>query len=334
MVLKPAAAPAVSVVIPVYNGERYLGQCLDSIFKQTCSDFEVIVVDDGSTDATASICAAYPARLVQQANRGQAAARNRGVALAQGRYIAFMDHDDYWHAERLARGICALEQRLECALVYSDVELTDESGAVTQGALLASQGDHPKLSLRECLSRDLYIVPSSVTLRRSVFEELGGFDESLRGYEDEEFFLRLIARYSVEYLPEPLVQWRRHAGGATHSRRFYESRILYLRKLLAAFPDKPLEGEYLASAVIAPRFFDIYRNDYLTALDGRPADIDPDRLREGMLLAMSYLPPQPLSLWLLCHVPYRLARAAYRLAPRLPLPWAVRRHLRPRFQRR
>jgi glycosyltransferase involved in cell wall biosynthesis len=328
------AEPAISVVIPVYNGARYLRQCLDSIFAQTCRDFEVIVVDDGSIDGTASICGEYPVRLIQQPNRGQASARNRGVALARTKYIAFMDHDDCWHPERLARGLEAMEQDAACALVYSDVNVTDERGEVTRRSLLSELGGHPRQSLRHCLERDMYIVPSSVTLRKTAFEALGGFDERLRGYEDEEFFVRLFATATFRYLPEALVQWRRHSAGTTQSRPFFESRALYLRKLLVAFPDQPEAGEFLTSRCIAPRFFDVYRNDYLSALDGHGPDIDPDKLRQGMRVAMAYLGSQPASLWLLANTPFRLARAALWLAPRLPIPAGIRWRLRPQFVRR
>jgi len=332
--MTPTAEPLVSIILPVLNGSRFLRECLDSVFSQTFRSFEVIVIDDGSTDHTAVIAAEYAVTLIRQANQGQAVARNRGAAIARGRYLAFLDHDDYWNPRRLEAAVAALEGRPECALTYSDVDVMDEQSNVTQHALLAHFGDHPKRSLRHCLERDLYFVPSSVTVRRSVFSELGGFDESLRGYEDEEFCVRLFKQAPVYFIPETLVKWRQHPAGTSRSRHFLKSRIGYLRKLLAMFPDRPEAGEYLASRSIAPRFFVYYRDDYLSALDRRGPDIAPDELRRGILLTLSYMPRQPLSIWLLAHTPFWLTQTYRQIKQHLQLrPW-LRQLVRRSWQRR
>jgi hypothetical protein len=213
------------------------------------------------------------------------------------------------------------------------VDVVDEHGTITKHALLASLGGHPRQSLEQCLERDMYWVPSTVTIRKSVFEELGGFNESLRGYEDEELFVRLFSRAPVLFIPETLVRWRQYPGQTSRGRRFFESRILYLRNLLATFPDQPEKGEYLASRCIAPRFFGYYRDDYLSALDGHGPDIAPDELRRGMLTTLPYLPRLPWSLWLLAHVPFRLAQAYRWLGRHLPLS-RVREIARPSSGRR
>jgi glycosyltransferase involved in cell wall biosynthesis len=102
----------ISCIVPVYNGERYLGETLDSIFAQTYQPLEIIVVDDGSTDGTATVAASYGQRVryLCQTNQGKAAARNRGFGAAQSEFIAFIDADDLWHPEKLTRQITRLHE--------------------------------------------------------------------------------------------------------------------------------------------------------------------------------------------------------------------------------
>src|SRR5262249_17267514 len=111
----------VSCIVPVFNGERYLGETLDSILAQTYRPREIIVVDDGSTDGTAAVVAAYGKRVtsVWQANAGEMAARNRGLTRARGEFIAFLDADDLWHPEKLARQIARFQERPEIDLSFT-----------------------------------------------------------------------------------------------------------------------------------------------------------------------------------------------------------------------
>src|SRR5262249_46275201 len=122
--------PKVSVVMPVYNGERFLRESLESVFAQTFQDFEMLCVDDGSTDRSASILQQYGPRIrvVRQENAGQSAARNAGVALAQGRYIAFLDQDDLWYPSKLMSQVAAIEANPHAVLVHCDFDRIDENG--------------------------------------------------------------------------------------------------------------------------------------------------------------------------------------------------------------
>jgi glycosyltransferase involved in cell wall biosynthesis len=128
----------ISCIVPVFNGERYLGESLDSIFEQTYRPLQVIVVDDGSADRTAEIGRSYGSRilLLQQPNGGSAAAKNQGISVAEGEYIAFLDADDVWHPDKLARKIARLRERSENRpLLYSLRKLLD-AGACRRRASL------------------------------------------------------------------------------------------------------------------------------------------------------------------------------------------------------
>jgi len=196
-----APAPAVSVILPVFDGEATIERALDSILEQTFTDFEIIVVDDASTDLTVKrVSGRYGGRLklIQHAsNRGAAAARNTGIAAARGRWIAFLDSDDVWDRDKLAR----------------QVEVLGNSGprarACATGYRLHRDGRdiayHKKLSPMQFRREILFgctISPGSTLLvDRHVFDDIGIFDESMRRLEDWDWLLRFSTRYDLIFLP-------------------------------------------------------------------------------------------------------------------------------------
>jgi glycosyltransferase involved in cell wall biosynthesis len=258
--MKIAAKPKLSVIMPVYNGAAFLRETIQSVLNQSFSDFELIAIDDGSTDGSARILGEFPGIVVlRQANAGQSAARNRGIEQAKGELIALIDQDDRWYPTKIAQQMAALERRPEVGLHYSDLDQIDERGAITKiGTIAGSNLCHPKRSFIDCLREDMFIVPSAVMFRRRVFLEAGGFDEELSGYEDDDLFLRMFPLARFEYCPEPLVQWRIYPTSNSHSRRMDLSRRLYFRKLMKNFPDDPSRGLYFRRDLIVPRFFKTY----------------------------------------------------------------------------
>ncbi|MDA8018756.1 MAG: glycosyltransferase [Thermoanaerobaculia bacterium] len=197
------SAADVSVVIPTWNrGDRLIG-AVESVLQQTSSPREVIVVDDGSTDDTLSRLARVEdvrLRVVETERAGVSAARNRGVAVASGRWIAFLDSDDLWQPTKLERQV-AEARRSGLLLVHSD-EIWIRRGVRVNPKLY-----HQKRGGRifvHCLPR-CCISPSAALLRRDLFESLGGFDESLPACEDYDLWLRLCARRDVAYVDEKLV---------------------------------------------------------------------------------------------------------------------------------
>ncbi len=218
------SAPLVSCIVPVFNGAAYLRAALDSIFAQTHRPLDVVVVDDGSTDETPDLVAAYPQplRSIRQANAGPSTARNRGLHEARGAFIAFLDADDLWHPDKLALQIALLESRPDVAACVTliqnfwEQELRDE-----QEAFRGHPREQPLPGY------------SSVTrlARRSLFDVIGGFDTRLKHGDDTDWFLRASeAGATVELIPRVLVHRRMHA--LSRSRQWQDrSRDEYLTLL-------------------------------------------------------------------------------------------------------
>ncbi len=202
--------PTVSVIIPVYNGAGEVRRAIDSVLGQRHSKVEVIVLNDGSKDETASVLAEYgdKIRAINQHNSGLSTTRNNGIALATGEWVAFLDHDDYWLPEKLSLQLQAAE-RTGFDIVYTNAgnfgdvarvsELRSEPQAMVEGDIL------------EPLLQDNFIVVSSVMIRRTVILGIGGFDTSLPSVEDWDLWLKLSARgvrFAAVGEPVTMYQWR------------------------------------------------------------------------------------------------------------------------------
>lgn len=205
-------SPLISCIIPVYNGERYLGESLDSILAQTHQPLEIIVVDDGSTDRTATVVAGYGTRVhyLWQANQGEAAARNRGLSAAKTEFIAFIDADDLWHPEKLARQISRLHERPEIDLCFT----------CFQNFWIPELAEEERLYQGSSLSQPQAAWSTSTLLaRRGVFETFGNFvDDGSQtpGSESMIWFLRAAEDGAViEVLPEVLMYRRMHCANVS-----------------------------------------------------------------------------------------------------------------------
>ena len=215
----------ISCIIPVFNGERYLGEALDSIVAQTYRPLEIIVADDGSTDGTAEVATSYGERItyLRQSNQGAATAKNMGLSAAQGEFIAFLDADDLWHPEKLARQMARLKERPEvdlCFTRYQDFwipELAEEEKRY-QGHPLSQ----PASAWSIC----------TLLTHRSVFGRFGRFDDGLRGPENMIWSLRAAGQGAViEVLPDVLMYRRIHQHNHSRSREwaFSDGFFLILR---------------------------------------------------------------------------------------------------------
>src|SRR5208337_4485988 len=198
----------VSVVIPVYNGARTVPLALASVFAQSFTDYEVVVVNDGSTDDTTSVLAGYGDRIhvVTQSNRGLPAARNAAIRASSGEYVAFLDDDDEWMPEMLARCAAVLDQDLNCVLAYAGALKVDLAGRPMPNQESQTNGiDSPTMA--QMLERPWNVVPSRVMVRRAVLEQCGGFDERCRtACEDIFFMLRARECGYFRAVPELLVR--------------------------------------------------------------------------------------------------------------------------------
>jgi len=216
--------PRVSVVMPVYNAERYVGEAIASILGQTYRDFELIVVDDGSTDRSAEIidrCAAGDSRVrvLRRPNTGIIGALNDGLALAQGELVARMDHDDRSLPERFAQQVEYLDAHPACVAVGTGVLLVDEDGDPI--APLVLQQAHEAIEAQLLRGRGLSVAQPSSMIRRGVLVQVGGY--RVFPCEDLDLFLRLAERGRLANLPQTLLHYRKHAASATATQRRHEA---------------------------------------------------------------------------------------------------------------
>lgn len=189
----------ISVVIPAYNAAGFLPRCLKSVFAQTLTPDEIIVVDDGSTDNTAAVAAEMGATVVRRPNGGLSAARNTGIQKASSEWIALLDADDMWAAEKLERQVACISS--DTVLIYTGVRIFDDNG--TRRYCLANTPSAAKKMLRYRNS----IAVSSVIVRRDAVMQDGGFREDIRACEDWEMWVRLQRLGSFVAVPDPLTDY-------------------------------------------------------------------------------------------------------------------------------
>jgi glycosyltransferase involved in cell wall biosynthesis len=247
---------SVSVVIPLFNGERYIHETIESVLAQTFQDFEIVVVDDGSTDRGKNIVLSIkgPIKYLYQQNGGVCAARNQGVIHSQGRYLAFLDQDDLWYPQYLEIQVKLLEGNSNRGMVYADMDLIDDGGRVTTRNYLRVATD-PSNRLARFLKRfpefpDPVPFPSASVIRRDVFLQAGMFDESFKRncHEDTELWFRIGKKKLGGFFfhPESLAQRRIHAlQGGLDVESFEENWVACLRKLVQLYKDEPRKKFYL-----------------------------------------------------------------------------------------
>ena len=206
--------PTVSVIIPAYNAERYIADTLRSALDQTWPHVEVIVVDDGSKDGTLARAAEFGdrVRIHQQANGGVARARNNGVGLARGEWIAFLDADDLWRPEKIEKQLACSDAPLSFTdrLNFGELDGLPER----QSLVTPMQGGDIFAAL---LLKGNFITTTSVMMRRDLFLQLGGFDLSFNGTEDWNLWLRVAEQHPIGFCPAPLVRYRLHRGGLSRN---------------------------------------------------------------------------------------------------------------------
>jgi glycosyltransferase involved in cell wall biosynthesis len=215
--------PAISVVIPVHNGERFISETLQSALCQSFQDFEIIIIDDGSTDGSRKIIERFrgPIAYHYQSNRGVAAARNTGLSLAKGPWVAFLDSDDIWYANKLAVQMKYAERYPEVSFFYSDIDVIDEAGDITQRSLLTTESRRTRKNPRRTRRPTFVSVvfndrpfpyPSTVFARTEMLLRAGGFNPRFGNnyHEDFEFFARVAHGSEARFIPESLIKYRTH----------------------------------------------------------------------------------------------------------------------------
>jgi glycosyltransferase involved in cell wall biosynthesis len=235
----------VSVIIPTHNRAAWLAEAVGSVLAQTYQDFELLVVDDGSTDGTAEVLAGLAGQITclrHPHRRGVSAARNTGIAAARGEWLAFLDSDDLWLPEKLARQLDFIRTHPGLRLCQTEEIWVRRGVRVNPPRSCRKVGGRIFLpSLERCL-----VSPSAVVLHRSLIDEHGGFDESLPAAEDYDLWLRLAWRYQVGLVPQALVVKRGgHADQLSRQWGLDRFRIQALVKLLQ---EPGLPADYRAAA--------------------------------------------------------------------------------------
>lgn len=250
----------VSVVIPVYTVEKYIADAVQSVLEQTYKELEVIVVDDGTPDASIEICQQFTdprIKIIHQNNRGASAARNNGIRHAQGDYIAFLDGDDTWVPEKLEKHISHLESSPNVGVSFSYCAFVDENGKPLG---LYNATEYKVITPGAILCRNPIVSPSCLVTRREVLEavkfqqEIDGviedcyFDENLRQSEDAECWFRICVKtnWKLEAIPEILANYRLHSVGNSANLlktldswdQFIEKAKLYASEIVAEW-EKP-----------------------------------------------------------------------------------------------
>ena len=241
--------PAISVIIPTFNRAQDVAAAVASVLDQTWTDFELIVVDDGSTDDTDAALAplADRIRLLRQPNRGVSAARNAGIDAARGRLIAFLDSDDRWLPKKLAVQKAFFDAHSDARICQTEEVWIRNGVRVNPGRRHRKPSGNifiPSLAL--CL-----VSPSAVMMRRELFDAIGRFDETLPACEDYDLWLRVACRYPVHLIDEPLiVKYGGHADQLSKMPGLDRYRIRALEKVLSAGPLNAAQRRAAAATLV------------------------------------------------------------------------------------
>lgn len=261
----------VSIIMPVLNGEKYIVEAIESILAQTYKNYELVAVNDGSTDRTCEILHQYQDRLELRyvrhpVNKGIAVSVNDGIRNSTGEYITFLDHDDIWFPYMLETQVENLESDPKFGMVHSDFQTIDAGGTVIEESVAHCRDrKRPSGDVFRELFMDSFIAASSVLIRKECFDRLGGFDESLV-WGDYHLWLRIARHYRIGYVPKVLTKYRQHNSQST---RTYDGQppdkesvaMIAIKKLLDQYPEIREElGERTIRRRMAMLYFDMAYN--------------------------------------------------------------------------
>lgn len=229
--------PAISVIIPTFNHGGLVLQTLESVFAQTLSDYEVIVVNDGSPDNTAEVLAplvrAGRIIYIEQPNSGQAAARNRGFAEAKGEYIAFLDDDDWWPADKLEWQISALQADENLGVVAGTAQLTYQDGKPPKVSKAAGE-----ITFASLFRGNPIISPGQTLIRAKLLRSLGGWDQSIWGCDDWDLWFRACSKSAMIMQDRIALHYRVHTGNASRNvNRMLKNAISVVERHVQELPE-------------------------------------------------------------------------------------------------
>jgi len=257
--------PVISVVIAAFNSEKTIQETVESVLNQTFSDFELIVIDDGSTDSTLEVLSRIKdprLKVFSYPNAGVAASRNRGIARASGEYVAFLDHDDLWTADKLEAQLRALQENPQAGVAYSLVHCIDEAGRFLHAcSRITASGD----VYARLLVTDFLDTVSNPLIRKEALDQVGGFEESFASADDWDILLRLAARYPFVCVPAVQVLYREHPDSLSFDVLRMEAAALGVCE--RAFAEAPLDLQHVKRDSMG----NLYKYLTVKALTGHPS---------------------------------------------------------------
>jgi glycosyltransferase involved in cell wall biosynthesis len=280
----------ISIIIPAYNAQKTIQKTIESVLNQTVQDFEIIVVNDGSTDSTLDAVSQIHDPRIQvfsYPNSGAANTRNQGFEHSSGKYIAFLDADDLWANNKLELQLKALQNNPESAVAYSWTDYIDESGEFLRpGTHVTKNGNvYPALLVQNFLESG-----SNPLIRREAFAEVGGFDPSLLGGQDTDLYIRLAARYPFIGVPVVQIFYRLSADSITSQVIRHEKQCVAV--IEKAFLQAPSSLQYLKPQSL----MGLYKYLIFRSFQGYPS---PENGRAAIQFLYHYIQydPAPLKQW-------------------------------------
>ena len=290
--------PTVSIICPTFNGgsRGYLKQAVESVLRQSYADYELFIIDDGSTDHTKEVCEPYledsRVRYVFQSNGGAASARNTGIRASTGEFICFLDDDDIWKPNKVQKQIGFIHDELSTipnwGMIFTWIELID-----SQGKILGYRGHRQKGSIyKNLLFENIIDATSSVLIKREVFENLGLLDESLENCHDWDMWLRISKEYLIFPVREYLVRHREHQNRIS----FDNEKVFHYEKAVIAKALTTAPADISPRAVYASRYMnrsicyfaaDQYQQFREMLIKGAKLSLKPLRLEHIVLLFLS-----------------------------------------------
>lgn len=286
----------IAVIIPFYNGSKYIERAIISVLEQTVKASELIVVNDGSSknehEFISALASKYDFKLIHKENGGQGSARNRGVAESKSKYICFLDQDDFYISTHNETLIDAITDDPHLGFVYADLHEADGDGNIVRLGMVKDHADHPKTDIFTMIKQDMFVLPSASLIIREAFDDVAGFDEQFTGYEDDDLFLRLVRKgYINVFVDKPVTTWCINEESTSYSIKMSRSRFKYFEKLSISFPDAPAKSRFFMRDLFIPRFGPLFIGDYITALKNgkKNEDINEYRgfIREFMVILRS-----------------------------------------------